>query len=120
MYHRELLPKLYESFCCSGGPSSRPAQAHDKVVTKKKKLLRRKSAGSSDCSMQVNEFVTKKKIPALGKRGSLRSSSFGGVGCSSSVILQKPLRYGNIRNRLVTNLRLVKANEFKHKSRIFL
>ena len=110
MYRHELLPKLHaciictlsinNHFFCSGGPSSRPAQAHDKVVTKKKKLLRRKSAGSSDCSMQVNEFVTKKKIPALGKRGSLRSSSFGGVGCSSSVILQKPLRYGNIKNAI--------------------
>ena len=54
---------------------------------KKRKLLRRKSAGAGDGVSAPSEdprvmLSSKRKNPALGKRGSLRSSSFGGVGMS--------------------------------------
>ena len=82
----------------SGGPSaaSRPAGAHSDKSTssKKRKLLRRRSAGSGDSSFStisggssgiaVIEAAppasSRRRGPSLGKRGSLRSSSFGGVG----------------------------------------
>ena len=44
---------------------------------KQRKLLRRKSAGAGD-GVSPSEVISKRKNPALGKRGSLRSSSFGG------------------------------------------
>jgi hypothetical protein len=49
-------------------------------MSKKKqqrRLQRRKSAGAGD-GVSPSEVLSKRKNPALGKRGSLRSSSFGG------------------------------------------
>lgn len=53
-----------------------------KKMKKRSKLLRRKSAGASDSVGEPNLGNVKRggKNPALGKRGSLKSSSFGGVG----------------------------------------
>lgn len=56
-----------------------------KMKKQRSKLLRRKSAGASDSGLvsgEPNLANVKRggKNPALGKRGSLKSSSFGGVG----------------------------------------
>lgn len=75
----------------SGGPS-RPAHAHsDKSSTKKRKLLRRRSAGSGDSFSNNSDVINvKRRGPSLGKRGSLKSSSFGGVGCGLGGGMTKP------------------------------
>ena len=50
------------------------------IKKKQRKLLRRKSAGAGDGVSPSEVGISKRKNPALGKRGSLRSSSFGGGG----------------------------------------
>jgi hypothetical protein len=84
----------------SGGPS-RPAMAHgDKAAAKKRKLLRRRSAGSGDNFVALENVgggpanTSKRRGPSLGKRGSLKSSSFGGVGCGPHV-RKPPVKMAN-------------------------
>ncbi len=76
---RSSLPSDYHVIDFDAMAAVNAANPGGKSLKKaRNKLLRRKSAGA--CDNAENYEMTKRKNPALGKRGSLKSSSFGGVG----------------------------------------